>query len=73
MALRIGIDYWGYRTIYDYHLMVQTNNGGWAHKQGSENPSEFLGLINPKTQVWLIGHAEIEVYSSETVFFAVTR
>lgn len=53
--------------------MVQTNNGGWAHKQGLENPSEFLGLINPKTQVWLIGHAEIEVYSSETVFFAVTR
>ncbi len=73
VALRIGIDYWGFRTIYDYHLMVQTNNGGWAHKQGSENPSEFLGLINPKTQVWLIGHAEIEVYSSETVFFAVTR
>ena len=31
-----------------------------------------MGLINPKTQVWLIGHAEIEVYSSETVFFAVS-
>ena len=74
VALRTGFEYVGYRVIYDYHLMVQTNTGGWAHKQGSGDP-EYLGIVNPKTIIWDLGTGDVvyDVYSSNTIFFAVTR
>lgn len=74
VALRTGVEYVGYRVIYDYHLMVQTNTGGWAHKQGSGDP-EYLGIVNPKTIIWDLGTGDVvyDVYSSNTIFFAVTR
>ena len=65
----------------DYHFMVQTNTGGWAHKQGGCN-SRNAGMINPSTYDWKAPTAydsnynviaERSYYNSETIYFAVTR
>ena len=51
---------------YDYHFMVQTSSGQWAHKQGN-GPSDILAYgINPNTVDW--GR-----YNSEILYFAITR
>lgn len=74
VALRVGVDYYPGGSSADYHLMVQTNTGGWAHKRGSLAP-EYLGIVNPKLITWWLvgndpGH---DFYNSDTIFFAVTR
>ena len=73
IAMRVG--------PMDYHFMVQTNTGGWAHKQGGCN-SRNAGMINPSTFDWkqptVVDSnynvvAEKSYYNSETIYFAVTR
>ena len=55
----------------DYHFMVQTSSGGWAHKQGAL-ASEYLGLINLNTRSWDQGSIP-NYYDSETIYLAVSR
>lgn len=56
---------------FDYHFVVQTSSGGWAHKQGLY-ASEYLGLINLNTHSWDQG-SKVNFYDSDTIYFAVTR
>jgi len=76
IAMRIGIHEYelndgGLGYDLDYHFIVQTNSGGWAHKQGLY-PSEYLGLINLNTRSW-DQDSKINFYDSDTIYFAVTR
>ena len=60
---------------YDYHFMIQTSDGDWAHKPGNL-ASESLGLINPSTYNWAYdygGSTGVRNYNSDVIYFAVTR
>ena len=50
---------------YDYHFMIQLNDGKWADKPG-ESASRLLGYLNPTTYNW-------GAYNSDVVYFAVSR
>ena len=67
IALRTGNQY----GIYDYHFMLQTSNGGWCEKHGSQ-PSIYDGYINPSTFRWDLGSLK-GFYNSNTVYIAVKR
>lgn len=56
----IYIEHW------DYHFMLQTNTGGWCHKQGSGD-SVNLYNINPSTYVWGIDG----FFNSTTKYLAI--
>ncbi|MBR5514259.1 MAG: hypothetical protein IKV85_09810 [Ruminococcus sp.] len=58
---------------YDYHYMLQLNDGSWAHKQGGRYPPQQLGFINPSTYVWSGPNSSIAKYDSDVIYFAVTR
>ena len=60
-ALRVVQD----RNYYDYHFMIQLNDGKWADKPG-ESASRLLGYLNPTTYDW-------GTYNSDVVYFAVSR
>lgn len=84
VAMRIGVEMKIPNSsiiINDYHFMVQTNTGGWAHKMGKYD-SEYLGFINPTTYSWdyykydANGNKKDFIangYSSDTFYFAVIR
>jgi hypothetical protein len=60
---------------YDYHYMLQVNDGSWAHKPGSGN-SALLGHINPTTYNWNYnygGSIGVVKYNSNVIYFAVSR
>jgi hypothetical protein len=60
-------------SIYDYHYMIQINDGTWAHKPGSGN-SEHLGYINPTTYDWTYVYSSGAArYNSDVIYFAVSR
>lgn len=67
IALRTGYQY----GIYDYHFMLQTSNGGWCEKHGSQ-PSIYDVYINPSTFRWDLGSLK-GFYNSKTVYIAVKR
>lgn len=53
---------------YDYHYMIQLEDGSWAHKRGN-TPSEYLGFINPSNYDWINGSIN---YDSNVIYFAVS-
>ena len=62
---------------YDYHFLVQTNDGRWAHKPGNK-PSEMIGYINPNTYNWSYNYGTASnpswrYYDSDVLYFAVSR
>lgn len=59
--------------IYDYHFMVQTKTGTWAHKQGWKNAAVDLGYIDPEDDYWDRSTDGDEFYNSDCIFFACTR
>ncbi len=52
-------------TNYDYHFMIQLNDGRWADKPGSY-ASRNLGYLNPTTYNW-------GAYNSLVAYFAVSQ
>lgn len=59
---------------YDYHYMIQLEDGSWAHKPGSL-PSEYLGFINPSTYDWSYYYGSRIgwcYYNSDVIYFAVS-
>jgi hypothetical protein len=65
VAIRVRTLNSGYNN-WDYHYMIQLDDGSWAHKQGGYE-SEELHYINPSsTEPWAAG------YDSNVLYFAVT-
>lgn len=59
--------------LWDFHFMVQTSTGEWAHKQGTINPSERLGYIIPHGEQWSFTDDYSKIvnfYNSPTVYMA---
>ena len=63
VALRVATN-----GTYDYHYMIQLEDGSWAHKRGS-TPSEYLGFINPSDYDWINEYIN---YDSNVIYFAVS-
>jgi len=70
--------------VWDYHFMVQTDTGAWAHKQGWYQRATLAGYIDPATAYWPLEFdyefngnvytASFEnFFNSNTIFFAATR
>lgn len=57
---------------YDYHYMLQLDDGSWAHKPGNA-PSEQFGFNNPSTSVWEHYYGDLYInYNSDVIYFAVS-
>lgn len=55
---------------WDYHFMLQLNDGTWADKHG-DYLAENLGYINPSTYTWTSPNNHGN-YDSDTIYFAVS-
>lgn len=74
IVMRIGSHRVQGQLVTDYHFMVQTNSGGWAHKPGPR-PSQNLGNINPSSYNWSFGTTSDSYYyayfyDSTPIYFA---
>ena len=74
IVMRIGSHRVQGQLVTDYHFMVQTNSGGWAHKPG-QRPSQNLGNINPSSYNWSFGttgdsYYYAYFYDSTPIYFA---
>jgi hypothetical protein len=68
-VLKIATNNYSY--LLDYHYMIQTNDGKWAHKLGGF-ASVNLNYINPTTYKWLWSTNNLH-YNSASIYFKATR
>lgn len=68
IAVRVG----NQQGVYDYHFMLQCNNGAWCDKPG-QTPSRYLGFIDPSKYSWDLGTYIKNFYNSNTIFIAVQK
>ena len=66
----------GYRLImtpegpalhWDYHVMVQTSDGGWAERTGHQSATRYYEIKNPKDADWVGGF-----YNDEIIYIAIS-
>ncbi len=73
IAVRVGtelVDTLGNGTlVYDYHFMVQHNDGTWSHKPGQNNSVQLKAGQTPENVQWV--NDQGYVYDSEIVYIAV--
>ena len=71
VALRVregncsGLDEW----IWDYHFMVQDENGYWKDKHGEYGEVEYHEEVDPYQISWDL-NGQIEYYNSPIIYFA---
>ena len=80
IALRVGtspynepIPPFAYRPKYDYHFMVQVNDGCWAEKHGYGGPSILHDYgMTPNNISWDLGDNH-GYYDSPIIYFAIRK
>ena len=55
--------------LNSYHFVMQTSNGGWAHKRNEEKASENLGFVNPDS-AYLCWQDLSQTAVTPTIYFA---
>ncbi len=79
IAFRVGIEPYKYTTVddkvipvYDFHFMVLTKSGQWAHKSGQMPSVLFEQGQNPENISW--NYKEVNnYYNSTTIYFAISK
>lgn len=69
---RIAVRMGNQQGVYDYHFMLQCNDGAWCDKPG-QTPSRYLGFIDPGRYSWDLGTYIKNFYNSKTIFIAVQK